>query len=97
MTCNINLLVVRQGFDPFYVDSKCLVASQNLVQGLHQLLLLRSHISLLFIEKQDHQTILVLTHRYAAVSHCLANNAQIKHSYQSIKPSKHSAGLCAVP
>lgn len=81
MTCNTNLLVVWQGFDPFYVDSKCLVASQNLVQGLHQMLLLCSHISLLFIEKQDHQTILVLTHRDAAVSHCLANKTHIKHSY----------------
>lgn len=81
MTCDRNVLVVGQGFDPVYVDSKCLVASQNLVQGLHQLLLLRSHISLLFIEKQDHQTILVLTHRDAAVSHCLANKTQIKHSH----------------
>lgn len=54
MTCYRPLLVIGQGFDTVYIDGKCLVTSEDLVEGLHQLLLLSSHISFLFIENQDH-------------------------------------------
>lgn len=49
MTCYRNLLVNGQGFDAVYINSECLVTSQDLVDGLHQMLLLSSHISFLFI------------------------------------------------
>lgn len=52
--CYRNLLVVRQGFDTVYIDSECLVAPHDLVDRLHQLLLLSSHIGFLLIENQHH-------------------------------------------
>lgn len=73
MTYYRNVLVIGQGFDTVHIDSECLVASQDFVEALHQLLLLSSHISFLFIEKQDHETILILTHWDAAIAHRLGN------------------------
>lgn len=46
-----HLLIIWQCFDTVHIDRKCLVASQDLMERLHQLLLLRSHIGFLFIEK----------------------------------------------
>lgn len=53
-TCYRPLLIIGQGFNTIYVDGEGLVASEDLVEGLHQLLLLSSHISFLFVDNYDH-------------------------------------------
>lgn len=73
ITFSGHLLVTGEGFDTLYINSESLVISKDLVDGLHQLLLLSSHICFLFTENQDDETILILTHRNAAVAHCLEN------------------------
>lgn len=71
-----NLLVVGQGLHTIDVHSESLVASQDLMKGLHQLLLLGSNICFLFIKNQDHKTILILTQWNTAKAHCLKNMRQ---------------------
>lgn len=68
-----DVLVIGQGFDDVHIDSESLVASQELVEGLHQLLLQSSHIRFFSIKKQDHEAILVLTHWDTTVAHRLGN------------------------
>lgn len=68
------ILVAREGFDPVDIDRERLVISKDFVDGLHQLLLLSSHICFLFSQNQDHQSIFVLGHWDAAVAHSLESN-----------------------
>lgn len=49
-----NLLVTGQSFHTLYIDGECLVTSEDLVEGLHQLLLLSSHVRFPFIQDQNH-------------------------------------------
>ena len=69
--CRSCLLVIRQCFHTLYIDGEGLDASQNLMERLNQLLLHRSHIGLLLIQGQGHQTVLILAAKDAAVTHRL--------------------------
>lgn len=74
--CQRASLVVGQGFNAVDVDSEGLVAPEDLVERLHQLLLLRSHVSFLFVDDQDHQTVFILAHWDAAVAHRLGRGEE---------------------